>query len=423
MTILTRIQTSLLKYITRNKTNACGDNEDEILSEPIPAFGDTIEQKESNVTRIAFQNIHGMKTTPEHSEEVQAMDELGIDIFGISEVNLNTTDTAKKLVNTILNQRFGRGNIAIAVQSTDKTGYHPGGTSIITWGPAIERIKKRIEDKMGRFTINALEGKEGSGVLCISIYRVHQTRGSKAGPNTAYSRQCDKMRLKGVQNPDLRNQILKDLTNVIQEYIPQGYHPMVMGDFNDVMNSKEMEKFMEENQLIDIIGDMHEGGPPRTYARGSRRLDYIFGDRHIRDAAERSGQLALHEGYMSDHTMGWADFNTIALFQNTAYQPERSERRQFVLTNKEKKRQFQEKLRDIHKHQQIAKQIKQLEEDFEKAGQANEELETRFAALDREIEESMKASANAVGTIRRPNRSRTKIQYGKRHTLVHTEQN
>ena len=221
MTILTRIQTSLLKYITRNRANACGDNEDEILSEPIPAFGDKIEQKESNVTRFAFQNIHGMKTTPEHSEEVQAMDELEIDIFAISEVNLNTTDTTKQLVNTILNQRFGRGNIAMAVQSTDKAGYHPGGTSIITRGPAIGRIKKRIEDKMGRFTINVLEGKEGSGILCISIYRVHQTRGSKAGPNTAYSRQCDEMRLKGVQNPDPRKQILKDLTNIIQEYTPQ----------------------------------------------------------------------------------------------------------------------------------------------------------------------------------------------------------
>ena len=102
MSILTRIQTSLLKYISRNKANDCGDNEDGVLLEPIPAFGDDIKQKEDHVTRIAFQNIHGMKTTPGHSEEVQAMGEVKIDIFGISEVNLNTTDTTKKLVNTVL---------------------------------------------------------------------------------------------------------------------------------------------------------------------------------------------------------------------------------------------------------------------------------------------------------------------------------
>ena len=113
---------------------------------------------------------------------------------------------------------------------------------------------------------------------------------------------------------------------------------------------------MEDNNLIDIIKDMHEDEPSRTYARGTRRLDYLFGDQHIRDAAEKSGYLALHEGYMSDHTLGWIDFNTISLFRNTAYLPEGPESRQFTLTNKEKKRQYQEKLRDIHKHQQIARQ-------------------------------------------------------------------
>ena len=89
MTILTKIQTSLLRYITReNNANDCEDNKDKVLLEPIPAFGDDIKQKEDHVTQIAFQNIHGMKTTLKHSEEVQAMNEVEIDIFGISEVNL-----------------------------------------------------------------------------------------------------------------------------------------------------------------------------------------------------------------------------------------------------------------------------------------------------------------------------------------------
>ena len=47
MTILTRIQTSLLKYITSNRANASGDNGDEILSKPILAFGDKIEKRKA----------------------------------------------------------------------------------------------------------------------------------------------------------------------------------------------------------------------------------------------------------------------------------------------------------------------------------------------------------------------------------------
>ena len=41
---------------------------------------------------------------------------------------------------------------------------------------------------------------------------------------------------------------------------------MIMGDFNDSVTAQEIQYFMEENHLIDIIGDMHEETPPATYA-------------------------------------------------------------------------------------------------------------------------------------------------------------
>ena len=63
------------------------------------------------------------------------------------------------------------------------------------------------------------------------------------------------------------NQILKDLTKIIRDYAAKGYHPMVMGDFNDVTSSKEMEDFMEENNLINIIRDMHVLNYPMVYSR------------------------------------------------------------------------------------------------------------------------------------------------------------
>ena len=109
MTLLRKLQTSLLGYFDRTTTSET--EEDPILSQPIPAFGDDITQKNKQVTRVAFQNIHGMKTTIEHSEEVEAMNALQLDIFGISEVNLTKPDRVKKLVNTILRQRHCQGNI------------------------------------------------------------------------------------------------------------------------------------------------------------------------------------------------------------------------------------------------------------------------------------------------------------------------
>ena len=115
---------------------------------------------------------------------------------------------------------------------------------------------------------------------------------------------------------------------------------------------------------------------------------------------------------MSDHTVGWIDFNTTALFPDTAYSSEAPELRQFVLTNKEKKRQYQEKLRDIHKHQQIARRIKTLEEDFEKTGQASKDLKTRYT---REHDSVSKCSGKErlwLPAIWRFDRGRKKAQPG-----------
>ena len=100
---------------------------------------------------------------------------------------------------------------------------------------------------------------------------------------------------------------------------------------------------------------------------------------------------------LSDHTLGWAKFSNKALFRNTAYTPAAGEARQFTLSNLEKKRQYKEKLSDIHKHQSIPQKVFELEKAFEAEGKATSELKARFQTLDKEIEESMIASANAVG--------------------------
>ena len=97
-----------------------------------------------------------------------------------------------------------------------------------------------------------------------------------------------------------------------------------------------MKDFMKENILIDIIGDMHDEKSTATYARGSRRIYFILGDQHVRDAATQSGHLALHKGIISDHVMVWTDFNQNSLFRNKVYSPLAPEGRQFTMKNTER---------------------------------------------------------------------------------------
>ena len=101
---------------------------------------------------------------------------------------------------------------------------------------------------------------------------------------------------KGDAAPDPIRQILEDITSLIGGWLPQGFHPIVMGDFNSDIHEKEMQFFVTTNNLVDLIANTNEGTPPATYSRGHRRLDFIFGTQYTLRAVVQSCSLGLHNG-------------------------------------------------------------------------------------------------------------------------------
>ncbi|KAL7525121.1 hypothetical protein ACHAWF_001221, partial [Thalassiosira exigua] len=93
-----------------------------------------------------------------------------------------------------------------------------------------------------------------------------------------------------------------------------------MGDFNADMDNKVFAEFVAEHDLIDVVDEMNDGTPPRTYARGRRRLDYILCHRRLRRAIIKSGSIGLHDSHVfSDHTMQWVDFDLDLLFEEKVH--------------------------------------------------------------------------------------------------------
>ena len=74
-----------------------------------------------------------------------------------------------------------------------------------------------------------------------------------------------------------------------------------MGNFNSNKTDPDLERFIEENTLVAIVGKTNKGNPPQTYARGRKQIDYIFCNAGLQ--CEKSGSLGLHKGLISDHTM------------------------------------------------------------------------------------------------------------------------
>ena len=68
---------------------------------------------------------------------------------------------------------------------------------------------------MGRWTWQKLRGKGGNIINQIIAYRVPQE--SPPGPTTAYMQQWEHMIAAGIEHPDPKQQILKDLEDFINK--------------------------------------------------------------------------------------------------------------------------------------------------------------------------------------------------------------
>jgi hypothetical protein len=157
----------------------------------IEASGDAFEAKQDGIIRIAFQNIHGTSDLRGLAvpSEVEAMDELEVDIMGMAETNKPWTNQQKSLYDTYLNKRFraARTLYTAAPPQNHSIKYQPPGGNLLTaTGEVTARIDGRGTDTMGRFCWYTFAGKRDEGIIVIVAYRVCQEKTNGPGPLTVF---------------------------------------------------------------------------------------------------------------------------------------------------------------------------------------------------------------------------------------------
>ena len=118
---------------------------------------------------------------------------------------------------------------------------------MVAKGDHAGRIFKQHSNRLGRFCYATMHGKDGGGIVVINLYRVTQNKGLTTGTNTSYMRQRDALGMSGDHNPDPKNQILADVTDIIQKWTQRGFHPIVTEDFNSEPSDPAMVRFIERN--------------------------------------------------------------------------------------------------------------------------------------------------------------------------------
>jgi hypothetical protein len=192
---------------------------------------------------------------------------------------------------------------------------------------------------------------------------------------------------------DPRARLLSDLEDLIAKARREGYRPIVCMDANEDWTSssgKPLAAFLQSTGLKDPLYDKFykEGITPATYARGSKRIDYMFFDEALVPAITAIGTLGLHEAMVSDHVMVYADLDESKLFDGLLNRPVRVPNREFLLAQADKQKKFLEAFHSRTEQCKFKRRVLQLASLFRQHG-PTPSLVKRYNDLDSQIQQRL----------------------------------
>ena len=347
----------------------------------IEASGDVLQPKEHGILRIAFQNIHGTTDLQgwEVPSEIEAMEELEIDIMGMAETNRPWSKHQRSLYNAYMQSKFrsSKSNFTAAPATDHRVKYQPGGNLLTVTGEATARIDGQGSDHLGRFCWYKLRGKRDEGVLVIVAYRVCQEKNNNPGPTTAFQQQYVAFTAAGIRNPNPRKLILEDIAKLIREERERGYRAILMMDANgDYQKGKDtgLSSFLTKTHLVDPYADRF--GHTRTYLHGKSRLDYIFMDPALVKSITAIGYLATHDGAVSDHIMAYVDMDQHSLFAGLINRPPPPQSRDIRIEQEDKVQAFLRLLRGRFEDNNIEERVHALAKSFAEHKASSENIQS-----------------------------------------------
>ena len=391
----------------------------------LPPTGDELITKNRDIIRIAYHNIRGVTTTRGLCvpDEIEAMEDLAVDVMGMSETNRPWTPQNRETYDYMMNLRFSNSRTVYSSAPTPDRSlrYQPGGNLLTVNGRTTGRITSQGSDPLGRFCWYTFRGHRDEGVIVITAYRVCHDITDNPGPHTAFSQQYMALRAKGVKRPNPRLQIFTDLTSLISHHRAKGFRPIVMLDANGdyLVKDTAFQNFLTTSHICDPFYEKFRFSPS-TNINGSTRLDYILMDRALCHAVSRIGYLGTHDGAMSDHVVGYVDFHEQALFAGIINRPLPLHSREILIEQDDKVHDFLTALYPILDSHNFDARVFRLAKTFATTG-ATASATASYQTIYGQLLEIVKGVASKVGRkkygyMRSPElglRGRTLIAYKK----------
>jgi hypothetical protein len=245
------------------------------------------------------------------------MKSIGADIIGINEPNLNLRHSyIRQLFFQHQQQVWEHSKFAFSSSNIDTGIQKPGGTILGITGKLTTRVIDTSSDTMGRWTSITLLGRLRAKIPIVCAYQVVDIRGT-SGPTTAYTQQL--LMLKQQQRADQRpcREFQKAIRSFLQSKITDGHEIALCDDLNEELGSTAggMSQVATNLGLIDILAQTHGlDSEVATYARGTKRLDYILMTEQLTSHSTNCGAEPFNHRFYSDHRRIWVDLELLGLF-------------------------------------------------------------------------------------------------------------
>jgi hypothetical protein len=275
------------------------------------------------------------------------MQELQVTGFGLSEINTTFRGTAYQKWNSITRRTFSHSRLITSESDIiyDHT-YKPGGTLTAIVGKWQSRIQERGSNSsgLGRWSYLRLSSNKKS-IMLVTAYKPQKTQ----GPYTAWTQQWMLLREMN-KNPDPIKAFCEDLKTEMKKWVEKGYEILLMIDANEEVGLEPggISAVISAAGLYDLLDILHIASQyPNTYARGSKRIDYIFGSAGIRQHCASSGILPFGYGYPSDHRAIFVRVDISKILSTTVHPLESTASRSIISATPREREKFLIEL-DIH---------------------------------------------------------------------------
>ena len=307
-----------------------GDSLHEILSRPKagkyktpikPQSENDTERWRSQTVRLYFQNVNGIRLQDAGTDATEIflqLHNIEADIFGIVETQIHCRNQqVQKQLQDAKRRVWDHCKIFTCSSEEEwNRPWKPGGTLIGITGNLAGRVRNHTLDKYGRWLQVELLGRNGRMITIICAYQVVQEKGEH-GARTTYSQQVRMMRLDSIHDPDPRKIFIRDLKALVRQLKTSNHDIILMGDFNESIGTKpeEMASVITAGQLTNVHCFKHgiEKEKP-TYARGSKRVDYILVSERLTAYIRATGAEPFNFRIFSDHRGLFVDFAVPGFF-------------------------------------------------------------------------------------------------------------